>query len=157
MKRIFLLGVLLMISAILLSLVAMTEQPEKFEKSYYVNDKEIDLGEEKRFYENRVILTTEIMLKSDTPLQINVLYGNSTASFLSESGEFKLSYMPEAISVSSESSIKYSCEIVSKGGSPYLLLSIPALFCTLIGFPLLWIGGAAFLDEKKSEKDRSKN
>jgi hypothetical protein len=156
MNRVFFLGVLLMIVAILFSLAALTEHTENFEKNYCVSGKDIDLSEEKRFSENREIITIEIVLKSSTPLQINVLYGNSSASFFSESGNFKINYMPDAISVSSESLIEYSCEIVARGGSPYLLLSIPALFCLLIGFPLLWIGGAALLDKSKEKiKDQS--
>jgi hypothetical protein len=155
MKRVLFLGVLLMVIAILLSLIALTEHTEKFEKDYCVRGKDIDLSEEKMFSENRGIISTEITLKSDSPLHINVLYENSSASFFSESGEFKLNYVPEAISVSSESLIEYSCEIVAKGSRPYLLLSIPALFCSLIGFPLLWIGGFDFLDKRK-DTDKKK-
>jgi len=155
MKRVLFLGVLLMVIAILLSLVALTEHTEKFEKDHCVSSKEIDLSEEKRFSENRGIISTEIALKSDSPLHINVFYENSTVSFLSESGDFKLNYIPEAISVSSESLIEYSCEIVARGSHPYLLLSIPALFCSLIGFPLLWIGGFDLLNKKK-DTDKKK-
>jgi len=135
----------LMVVAIVLSLVATTEEIERFERSYETSGL-LNLQDEKQFLENRSAIESFIRITGDEVLNVRITNDGQSAYISTRSLE--LSYIPDAIELSDTA--QYDCTIIASSGKPYLLLSIPAALCSLGGLALLFATGAVVLREKKN-------
>jgi hypothetical protein len=122
-----------MFVAILLALVATTESIDTFDRSYEASGV-IDFLEERSFLEQRSAIELKITISDERPFNATITNGEQSAQIYTN--HLELSYIPETIYLSD--SVNYECTISASAGKPYLFLSLPALFCSLLGFALLF-------------------
>lgn len=130
-------GIALMVVAILLSLVATTERIDRFDRSYEASGA-IDLWDERSFLENRSVIESKINITSEELIEVTLTYEGHSVDISTK--DLELSYIPDAISLSDTA--LYECSIIASAGKPYLLLSFPALLCSLLGFALVFVSMA---------------